>query len=294
MCDGCHDILSESAAPTNALSTTTENMEQTSAGSNLLPSTKEPSRSTVLQATPCYTTYKPPDPPTNPEESVLAEVAKEIKEIEQKEFVDFNNKHLSVIREESVEGSTPSTPPSTPVSATYPQPLPLLPPPPPTPTADVEKHPPMKKLFSKDVLDDKQLKETLDKMPQAPSEVPKVHIKPRNPHLYQLCQMNSTSSFWWDSSTDSNDEFGLNFRSDGVPSPFVPPVPSSPIHPQLKAAESVVSYYFDDNGRRCCSHLSKGQFSDANLCLNFMRWCNHFVHASLIYTELGCFSYIGV
>ena len=206
-----------------------------------IPSPKRSSVSGALKAAPCDSNEKS-ILHGNPDRA-LDEMAKETKELEQPDFIDFNNKHLSVIREES-EDSTLSTPPPTPIS-TYPQPLPIVPSI--MSITENEKHPPVKKLFSVDVLDDDQLKRTLDEMPQAPTDEPKIQIKPRNPQLYQLCQMNSTSSFWWDSSTDSNDEFGFNFRSDGVPANNSACL--SPAHPVLTPAESVTSYYFGDNGR---------------------------------------------
>ena len=173
----------------------------------------------------------------------LDEITNEAKEIEQKEFVEFNNKHLSMIREESVEEGVPKTPPTTPV-ANYPKPLPLH------PAVSIEIDPPkstVQKMFSVDMVDEDLFQKDLEEMPQAPTEEPEIEIKPRNPQLYQLCQMNSNASFWWDVSEDSNEDFGFNFRSDGVP--LQPSATTlSPNHPQLTASESVTSYYFEEKG----------------------------------------------
>lgn len=247
VCDGCYEVLSRTANDSGSVG-----QKQTITG-NLLPQSPPitPSRSTIISSTPCNSNQKlsPQDHPN----ADLDEVAKETKELEQQEFVDFNNKNLSMIREESEDG-TPSTPPSTPV-ASYPKPLPL----PPLPNEnDIDIRPAVQKMFSVDIVDDELLKKTLDEMPQAPSVEPEIEIKPRNPQLYQLCQMNSTSSFWWDNSTDSNDEFGLNFRSDGVPAMSTS---LSPAHPQLITSESVTSYYFGENGRPLAPLLTVWVFS---------------------------------
>ena len=246
VCDGCYSVLT----------TTSGSVDQKMPGNQIptspvkIPRSNTPdvksSKSSKISV--FLSNNNQPLIPKDPPHTDLEEVANEVKEIEQKEFVDFNNKHLSIIREESVEeGATPKTPPTTPV-ASYPKPLPLHPSV--SIEIDVEPRTPVQKMFSVDIVDDEQLKKTLEEMPKAPIEEPEIEIKPRNPQLYQLCQMNSTSSFWWDVSGDeSNDDFGLNFRSDGVPVTSSSANFLSPAHPQLTASESVTSYYFEEKGK---------------------------------------------
>jgi hypothetical protein len=238
VCDGCYSILT----------TTSGSVDQKMTGNQIptSPSIVKSSKSSKLSV--FLSNNNQPLIPKDSPHTDLDEVANEVKQIEQKEFVDFNNKHLSIIREESIdECTTPKTPPTTPV-AKYPKPLPLHP----TVSIEigVEPRPPVQKMFSVDIVDDEQLKMTLMKMPKAPMEEPEIEIKPRNPQLYQLCQMNSTSSFWWDNSEDeSNDDFGLNFRSDGVPITSSSANFLSPAHPQLTASESITSYNFEEKGK---------------------------------------------
>ena len=234
VCDGCYNVLTATPNP---------GVESQIQGNEVLSSSL--SKPAHHVSTPERVPSSTEQPLIQKESSKpdLGEIKRERRELENKEFVDFNNKHLSIIREESIEerSTTPTTPPSTPVTS-YPKPLPLHPIP-----IEIDAKPPVKKLFSVDIVDDEQLKKTLDEMPPAPIEEPKFEIKPRNPQLYQLCQMNSNSSFWWDVSGDeSNDDFGLNFRSDGVP--LNPTFLTTPEHPQLVASESVTSYHFEEKG----------------------------------------------
>ena len=237
VCDGCYSVLSSS---TNQVD---EKAKLQKGNDSPPPQTKKPSKSINKLFIQSNRDQPLTLEDSEPNSDIIDDVSSETKQIEQKEFVEFNNKHLSIIREESIEDGTPSTPPSTPVSV-YPKPLPL------NPIAidiDIEPHPGIQKMFSVDIMDNEQLRKTLEDMPQASIEEPELEIKPRNPQLYQLCQMNSTSSFWWDASgDDSNDDFGLNFRSDGVP--ITSSASFSPIHPQLIASESVASYHFEEKG----------------------------------------------
>ena len=242
VCDGCHGVLSTSGIHSNSVDQKpTSGNEKVSSANQQKPSNAQTSKSLNVKSV----------RPTNNNRKIipkhtktdLDEITNEAKEIEQKEFVEFNNKHLSMIREESVEEGVPKTPPTTPV-ANYPKPLPLH------PAVSIEIDPPkstVQKMFSVDMVDEDLFQKDLEEMPQAPTEEPEIEIKPRNPQLYQLCQMNSNASFWWDVSEDSNEDFGFNFRSDGVP--LQPTATTlSPNHPQLAASESVTSYYFEEKG----------------------------------------------
>ena len=241
VCDGCYQVLSANNSSNEDQKPTSGN-HQISSPSQPKPSKPKTSKSLNVKSVLSSKNNRKiiPNDTLNTD---LDEITKEAKEIEQKEFVEFNNKHLSVIREESVEEGVPKTPPTTPV-ANYPKPLPLV------PNVSIEIDPPkptVEKMFSVDIIDEDLFKKDLEEMPQIPTEEPEIEIKPRNPQLYQLCQMNSNASFWWDQSEDSNDDFGLNFRSDGVP--FQPSATTlSPNHPQLTASESVTSYYFEEKG----------------------------------------------
>ena len=255
VCDGCYEVLSKTANVPNTVD------QKTTAAGNPPPCSpmKPPSRSETVNTTTTSNSSEKLISQDKPN-ACLNEAAIEATALEDKEFVEFNNKHLSMIREES-EDTTPTTPPTTPIT-TYPKPLPLLP----LQHEHDEIHPPVEKMFSVDIVDPELLEKTLGEMPRAPSEEPEIQIKPRNPQLYQLCQMNSNSSFWWDNSTDSNDEFGLNFRSDGVPTISES---LSPSHPQLTASESITSCSYVENGRAACSFVEYRVFISRELLLRF-------------------------
>ncbi len=64
---------------------------------------------------------------------------------------------------------------------------------------------------------------TLERMPEAPTEVPPLLVPEKNPKMYQLVQMSGESSFWWDS-TDSDEgtfEAGLSQSFSPFQSPFL-------------------------------------------------------------------------
>ena len=248
VCDGCYGVLSTAETNPNSV-----NQKATSGNQQRsLPTQHKTSNIKTFKSLNVKSVLSNKNDRTvisNDNKTDLDEVANETKEIEQKGFVEFNNKHLSLIREESIEEPVPKTPPTTPV-ANYPKPLSLTP-------VSIEIDPPkptVEKMFSVDVVDEDLFQKDLEEMPQAPTEEPEIEIKPRNPQLYQLCQMNSNASFWWDVSEDSNEEFGFNFRSDGIP--LQPSATTlSPNHPQLTASESVTSYYFEEKGTLMLDHF---------------------------------------
>ena len=52
-------------------------------------------------------------------------------------------------------------------------------------------------------------------LPEAPVEVPPMLIPAKNPKLYQLVQMSSESSFWWDSTDSSNPDGAIGSPGSG-------------------------------------------------------------------------------
>ena len=69
---------------------------------------------------------------------------------------------------------------------------------------------PPPKLFSEN---EETLSQVLEQIPTISTEEPDVKVPERNPKMYQLVQMNSCSSFWWDS-TDSDNSLEFDHSLD--------------------------------------------------------------------------------
>lgn len=55
---------------------------------------------------------------------------------------------------------------------------------------------------------------TLERLPEAPVEVPPLLVPEKNPKMYQLVQMSGESSFWWDSTESDEGSVGAGLSQN--------------------------------------------------------------------------------